>query len=89
MLLQRLICPVHYQLDLGDITGNPTAGTAVDSSNLETFFGQTCKLDMLQLEILQSLIKQTYVTLVVTVVVTVQEVEDNVKSNYYYSTNCH
>jgi hypothetical protein len=27
-----------YQLDLGAITGNPTAGTAVDSSNLETFF---------------------------------------------------
>jgi len=29
----------NYQLDLGAITGNPTAGTAVDSSNLETFFG--------------------------------------------------
>lgn len=27
-----------YQLDLGAITGNPTAGTLVDSSNLETFF---------------------------------------------------
>jgi hypothetical protein len=27
-----------YQLDLGAITGNPTAGTAVSSSGLETYF---------------------------------------------------